>query len=358
MSMDFPHLFYGNLLLNFYIMKQLSFAIVICSSLVLFACGSSTTKDAKSTKSDLKEQVATPIVKSTTPTTAPKEYPKGKLGEMVKLGEDILNNTNTHPLTKDLVGNSLQCKSCHLKGSDAKPGTAAGIGTFFGTATAFPAYSKREKTVQSLQDRVNNCFMRSMNGKRPIIDSKASMAMATYITWLSTGMPIQQDAKRPCSPLNSERWAKNIKKMTKIQKKATHANYVKGKELYASKCSSCHGVDGAGVATFPPLWGKSKEGKWLSYNTGAGMSKLNKGAAWAQSNMPLNQGGTLSDQDAADIMLFVNAQPHADFNLQNGLQKDMGYYNSDVLKEKHSVRSNFKQLGLDVDVIRGDKAIN
>ena len=113
------------------------------------------------------------------------------------------------------------------------------------------------------------------------------------------------------------------------------------------------------MGTFPPLWGKSADGKWLSYNTGAGMSKLNKGAAWVQSNMPLGQGGSLSDQEAADIMLYVDAQPRADFDLKKGLfpPEKMGYYNSKVLEEKHSVRSNFKAFGLDVDAIRGDKVI-
>lgn len=300
------------------------------------------------------------LMASDVPTKAPKAYPAGEVGKMVKLGEDILAHTDTHPLTKDLVGDNLQCTSCHLKGSDGKPGTGHGIGTFIGTATAFPAYSKREKTVQSLQDRINNCFMRSMNGKRPIIDTKASMAMATYITWLSTGMPMKMDTKRPCSPLNSERWAKNAKKFAKIQRKATHANYVNGQKLYEAKCASCHGMNGAGVqGAFPPLWGQNKDGRWLAYNTGAGLSKLNKGAAWVQSNMPLGQGGTLKDQEAADIMLYVDAQPRADFDLQKGLlpASKMGYYNSKVLHEKHDVRSNFKQFGLDVDAIRGDKKI-
>ncbi len=299
------------------------------------------------------------LVASQTPTSAPKAYPAGEVGEMVKLGEDILSHTNTHPLTKDLVGNKLQCTNCHLKGSDGKPGTGQGISTFIGTATAFPAYSKREKTVQTLQDRINNCFMRSMNGKRPIIDTKASVAMATYVTWLSTDMPMKMNTKMPCSPLNSDRWMGGAKKYAKIQKKATHANYLNGKKLYEAKCASCHGANGAGVGTFPPLWGKNAKGEWLAYNTGAGMSKLNKGAAWVQSNMPLGQGGTLKDQEAADIMLYVDAQPRADFDLKKALfpASKMGYYNSKVLDEKHNVRSNFKQFGLDVDAIRGDKKI-
>ncbi len=58
-------------------------------------------------------------------------------------------------------------------------------------------------------------------------------------------------------------------------------------------------------------------------------------------------------------MIYVNAQERADFDLQKRLlpRSEMGYYNSNVLKEKHSVRSNFKALGLDIDVIRGDKKI-
>jgi len=290
---------------------------------------------------------------------APKEYPQGAVGDMVKLGEEILLKTDTHPMTKDLVNNKLTCVNCHLRGADGKPGTADGIGTFTDTATAFPAYSKREKTVQTLQDRINNCFMRSMNGKRPIIDTPASLAMATYITWLSTGKPINLNTKMPTGPSNSKVWAKNSKKFAKIQKKATHENYLRGQKLYTKKCASCHGHKGEGIAVFPPLWGKDAKGKWLSYNTGAGMSKLNKGATWVQSNMPLGQNNSLSDIDSADIMLYVNAQIRADFNLVEALQTDkkMGYYNSNVLSEKHSVRSNFKALGLDIDVIRGDHII-
>ncbi|NOX15437.1 MAG: hypothetical protein GXP61_05355 [Epsilonproteobacteria bacterium] len=89
------------------------------------------------------------------------------------------------------------------------------------------------------------------------------------------------------------------------------------------------------------------------------MSKLNKGAAWVQSNMPLGQGGSLKNQEAADIVLYMNAQPRADFDLAKGLlpKSVMGYYNSNVLKEKHSVRSNFKAMGLDIDKIRGDNKI-
>ncbi len=69
--------------------------------------------------------------------------------------------------------------------------------------------------------------------------------------------------------------------------------------------------------------------------------------------MPKGAGGTLSDQDSADVALYINAQERADFDLAQKLskQQSMGYYNSKVLKEKDSVESNFKHLGLDLNVI-------
>jgi thiosulfate dehydrogenase len=290
---------------------------------------------------------------------APVHYPPGKLGEMVKLGRDILLHTNTNPLTKDMVGNKLKCVDCHLADQNGHPGASKTIGTFIGTATAMPAFSKREGTVQTLQDRINNCFMRSMGGKRPIVDSKASIAMAAYVTWLSEGLPIHMNPHRPVSPYVDKMYVDGQKKFAKIQKKATHKNYIAGKEIYTQKCAACHGVNGEGMGTFPPLWGKDKAGQWISYNTGAGMSKLNKAPVWIQANMPLGQGGSLSDQEAADVTLYIDAQPRKNFSIKKGLypKSEMGYYNSSNMHEKDSVRKNFEVFGLNVDTIRGDHKI-
>ncbi len=278
----------------------------------------------------------------------PTQYPSGELGRMVKLGEEIIFNTNTHPLTKEMVGNDLKCSNCHLQGGKGKT-----LGTFVGTATSFPAYSGREKTVQTLQNRINNCFMRSMNGKRPIIDTEASVAMAAYVTWLSSGLPIQLNEKKPVNPYYTKIWwGKNW--VVPMVKAAGPQNYQKGKKLYTEKCASCHQEDGQGVAAnnFPPIWGDR------SYNTGAGLSKPTKLAVWLQHNMPLGNAN-LTREEAVDIAIYVNAQPRPSFDLQKGLypREQMGYYNSKVLKERHSVRSNFAKWGLDVDELRGDNLI-
>lgn len=262
---------------------------------------------------------------------------------MVKLGEDIIMNTNTHPLTKDLVGNDLKCTNCHLNGGKAKT-----LGTFIGTAAVFPAFSKREGTLQTLQNRINNCFMRSMGGTRPTSDTEVSLAMATYITWLSEGVPMKMNTKKPVTQFFTNQWPN--KKLIPMIKKATNANYVNGKNVYDAKCAMCHGVDGKGIATFPPVWGDR------SYNTGAGMSKLDKMATWVKHNMPLGNP-SLTDQEAVDVTIYVDAQKRPDFNLKDHLPKKdkMGYYNSKVFEEKHTVESNFKAFGLDLKTIRGEK---
>ncbi len=281
--------------------------------------------------------------------TVPKGYPEGELGKTVKLGEDIINNTNTHPLTKDLVENQLKCVSCHLAGADGHPGSAKSIGSFVGIAARFPLYKAREGVVETLQDRIDNCFMRSMDGIRPIIDTEASIAMLTYVTWLSSGTAIDLNPQTN----HASDFANTVKRFTAIQQKATAKNYQNGQKIFKTKCADCHGDKGQGVAIFPPLWGKNTKGKWLAYNAGAGMSKLDKSAAWIQSNMPKGAGDTLSDQESADVALYINAQERADFDLAKKLsdEKNMGYYNSKVLKEKDSVKSNFKHLGLDLDMI-------
>jgi len=284
--------------------------------------------------------------------------PSGELGKMVRLGADIANNTHTHPLTKDLVGNSLDCKSCHVQAQGTNlAGTQLSLGTWIGTATAFPAYSKREKTIQTLEDRSNNCFMRSMNGQRLQNGTKASIALSTYITWLSSGMPMKMDAQRPVSPSQSDLYAKGQKKFAAIIKKSTHANYKNGQKVYNNECAACHSSNGEGMMpAFPPLWGFDAKGKSLSFNVGAGMADPKKSAVWIQDNMPKFNEHSLSDQDAADVSLYLDAQPRENFDLASRI-KGVQVYNSAIFEEKHTIRSRFKSYGLDIDVIRADKKI-
>jgi thiosulfate dehydrogenase len=121
--------------------------------------------------------------------------PEGALGESIRLGLDLVEKTTTHPLSKPYSGNALNCTSCHLKN-----GTDLQAATFIGVASAYPAWSPRERRVITLEDRILNCFMRSCNGKRPPLGSEVSVSIVTYITWLSSGQPIRMNPDRPLGP--------------------------------------------------------------------------------------------------------------------------------------------------------------
>ncbi len=248
---------------------------------------------------------------------APKAYPPGELGKMVKLGEDIFNNTDTHPLSKQYVGNKLQCKSCHSNSGKDK----TRYSTFIGTASSFPAYSPREKTVLTLEGRSLNCFMRSMNGIRPPVGSKVSVALATYITWISTGMPVDMNPNKPVGPYNYPWPDPEVISVVKSGK----VDMANGEKIYNTQCAACHGTDGNGIGPFPPVWGDN------SYNSGAGMSNVIKGGSWVRYNMPPGYAH-LSAQQAADVMAYVNSHPRPSFKLTEHLPpaEKMGEYNTNV----------------------------
>lgn len=273
----------------------------------------------------------------------PTQYPEGVLGEYVKLGEEIMNTTSTHPLSKDLVGNSLTCTSCHLNAGKTK-----NLGTFIGTSVVFPAYSKREKTIQTLEDRINNCFMRSMGGTRPLNGTKLSLAMAAYISWLSEGIPQKMNTKKPVNHYYANIWPS--KETKKLVEAATHQNYLRGKKLYDEKCLVCHQANGEGIKdAFPPVWGTN------SYNSGAGLAKPDNLAVWTMYNMPQGAEGTLNAQDAVDISIYIDAQERDDFDLKKHIPKNIGHYNSLVHEQTITTEKIFKSYGLDLKTIRGEK---
>lgn len=243
------------------------------------------------------------------PRMVPRELPPGELGKVVALGKAIVEQTATHPLSAPYVGNALTCSSCHLKA-----GTDPRAATFIGVATAYPAWSPREQRVITLEDRVLNCFMRSMHGTRPPNGSQVSVAVTTYITWLSSGQQLAMNAQAPLGPRH----------VRPLKLDATLADAKRGAALYEDYCASCHGDQGQGSDDGPPVWGEK------SYNDGAGLARVDKLAAWLKVAMPLDDP-FLSDQESLDIAAYVNSHPRPPFNLKNHLPAAarLGEYNSE-----------------------------
>jgi mono/diheme cytochrome c family protein len=86
----------------------------------------------------------------------------------------------------------------------------------------------------------------------------------------------------------------------------------RGAEAYVAHCSVCHGIELAGGAG-PALVGEGFLGLW----EGSSLDRLYK---YTRSNMPLERGGTLSNEMYLDIlahMLSVNGFPAGDFALED-----------------------------------------
>ncbi|MBN8479798.1 MAG: cytochrome C, partial [Burkholderiales bacterium] len=114
---------------------------------------------------------------------APQTMPSGPLGEAVQQGLSIINATRA--ALPDYVGNALNCSSCHLNG-----GTVANGAPFVGLTGAYPEYFARSGAVETIEDRIADCFRRSMNGKAIAVDSMPMRAIVAYIAWLSAGVPV------------------------------------------------------------------------------------------------------------------------------------------------------------------------
>lgn len=210
--------------------------------------------------------------------------PAGPLGDAVRRGRALVLETRDS-LPKH-VGNKLRCVSCHLDAGRRE------VGTWVGAYGRFPAYRPRSATVETIEYRVNDCFKRSMNGAALAVDGADMRDIVTYLWYLSRGVPVHE----PAAGAPPQR-----------RFLALTADTTAGAQIFAATCAKCHAPDGQGTAVGPPVWGPG------SFNLGAGMSRVSTAANFIRANMPFDQPGTLTDQQALDVAAYVNVHPRPDY---------------------------------------------
>ena len=215
---------------------------------------------------------------------------------MIRYGKDLIDNTSKYFGPHGSIAsitNGLNCENCHRES-----GTKLYTNNFLGVASTYPKYRERSGRMESVEFRVNECMQRSLNGQGIDSLSKEMKAMVAYIKW--TGKNIKKN-------VNVEGVQNNeLAFLTRA------ANPRKGAKVYVSKCSSCHGVNGEGLAISgsyinPPLWGEH------SYAVSAGMYRITKLVSFIKNNMPsgaTHDNPQLSDEESWDLAAFINSQPH------------------------------------------------
>lgn len=237
------------------------------------------------------------------------KLPNSPYGDAVKYGYKLVTQSHNYigPNAKDekmrYAGNHLSCSSCHASG-----GTKQNSAGFVGIVGRFPQYNARGDKIVSLEDRINGCMQRSMNGKPLPLNSPEMRAMVTYMHYLSTGIPVGADTV-----------GQGLGDVSYIDRAA---DPVKGKTVYENHCVACHGANGEGLQNpdfasgdyyiYPPIWGDD------SYNTGAGMYRLIKAAEFIKYNMPqFNEILTL--EEVYDVAAYMNSQPRP---IKDGREND------------------------------------
>jgi thiosulfate dehydrogenase len=236
---------------------------------------------------------------SSTSLGATEEYGKRLIAQTSEyMGPDVADPEMRH------MDSRLACASCHI-GAGVDPGNLS-LATAF---NKYPRISPRSGGNETIQERINGCMMRSMNGRALSEKSPEMIAMVSYLRFLA-----DQDAATGASQRKAHE-----PPAFKTPNRA--ADLKAGETVFAKRCSACHGQDGAGLAAapdlvhgfvFPPLWGPN------SFNDGAGMHRVLTAARFIKARMPLGSAD-LSDQEALDVAAFINSKPRPEMK---GLESD------------------------------------
>ncbi|NOZ55071.1 MAG: c-type cytochrome [Gammaproteobacteria bacterium] len=212
------------------------------------------------------------------------DIPDDKYGDMVRMGRNIFVNSAKY--AKRYAGNGLNCSSCHLQ-EGRKPHS----GPLWAAFGMYPMYRHKTRTVVTFEERIQDCFLYSMDGIAPTLDSPEMKALVTYAQWLSKGAPVGIKLPGRGFP---------------IVNRSQDLDSKRGKIVYETRCEICHGEDGKGKKhlqgdgyMFPPLWGRN------SYNKGAGMQRIKTLAQFIKGNMPLGASFSLSDQESLDVAMYI-----------------------------------------------------
>jgi thiosulfate dehydrogenase len=223
--------------------------------------------------------------------------PHNDSGQLILYGKKLIHETAKYFGPQGSIGknaNGMNCQNCHLES-----GTRVWAGNFGSVASMYPRFSERRGSAETVNQRISDCFERSMNGMAPDSNSLEMKAMKSYILWVG------KDVERGKKPAGT-----GLEPLTFLKRAADTAN---GRLVYIRKCQLCHGANGEGKPDslnagylYPPLWGKH------SYNTAAGLYRLTKFAPFVKANMPFGSEydkEQLTVEEAWDLAAFVNSQP-------------------------------------------------
>jgi thiosulfate dehydrogenase len=257
--------------------------------------------------------------------------PSNKDKEMILYGRELIANTAYYFGPKGKIArtsNGMNCQNCHIDAGSLPYGNCLSA-----VASIYPVFRPRSGIVESIEYRINDCFQRSLNGKKIDSTSKEMRAMVAYLKWLGKDVP------KGVKPKGA-----NTEELPYLTRPA---DPIKGKLIFESKCVTCHQKNGEGLLkedstgyVYPPVWGSN------SYNSSAGFYRLSRAAGFIKNNMPFGssyQKPQLTNEEAWDLAAFINSQPRPsrtfahdwpDINLK-AIDHPFGPYSDTFSEQQH-----------------------
>lgn len=295
--------------------------ILVLSALGALACANACS-EAPPAGSSPRYKLKGPLIPARMTMVTAWDFPKNPLADRtlddsplakeIRWGYRIF--TNTPGEASQFAPGRGSCNNCHLNAGQREKALP-----LVGVAGMFPEYNRRAGRLISLGDRIVDCFLRSQNatGRIAVDDdgrvppdvvevlpsptSKEVLAISAYLAWLSSGAPV---GKNPTWRGQNVIPVSALVPMDNLDPK-------KGETIFLDRCTSCHGVDGQGVAIGDkrpgPLWGPD------SWNDGAGAARIYTLAGIIRYTMPYLDPGNMTDEDAQQLAAFINSKPRPSF---------------------------------------------
>lgn len=259
-------------------------AAVLTAALAALACSPADEPPGSAASGDSVKGQATAMQKAPFRVPAESEIEDSVTLASVRRGRALIEHTRDS--LPGNVRNSLACANCHVGA-----GTVADAMPLVGVYARFPQYRARSARVDRIENRINDCFERSMNGRALDWDGRDMRDMVAYLAFLSIGFPVGVEME-----------GQGIPALATLK-----GDTLRGQAVFTTSCVACHGPDGQGTLAGPPLWGPQ------SYNIGAGMARVNSAARFIHKLMPRDRPGTLTPQQAFDVATYINTRPRPDF---------------------------------------------
>ena len=172
----------------------------------------------------------------------------------------------------------LACASCHI-GAGVEPGNLS-LATAF---SKYPRISPRSGANETIQERINGCMMRSMNGRALAENSPEMIAMVSYLRL--SGRPGRGHRRQPAqgaraAGLQDSQSRRRSEAGEQYSRSAARPVTARTEPGLPPLRDLVHGF------VFPPLWGPN------SFNDGAGMHRVLTAARFIKARMPLGSART------------------------------------------------------------------